>query len=204
MNEAPSRRHRRGAAPGGRALLGALALALAAHGCGVSGAATADADAGGSAAARAEAPAPPAVDELSDTFATPFALASAILEGIHDGDYEQLLRYRIDESEWYHIVWPELPSSRPERGLSWDYAWRDLDQKSRNAILQTIDRHRGREYRLLRVEFADETTDYGAFRVHRDARCVVETDDGHMLKLDLFGSVIERKGRFKAFSYVVD
>lgn len=150
------------------------------------------------------APLPAAVSELAGAFPSVYALGEAILEGIREGDADRLERYRIDEAEWAHIVWPRLPSSRPGRNVSWSFVWRDLSQKSRAALLRTIDAQRGRPLRLLRVEFAGETSEYGTYRVHRDARCVVETASGRIVRLDLFGSVIERHGRFKAFSYVVD
>lgn len=144
------------------------------------------------------------VTELAGTFDSVFALAQAILERIEAADLDGLARLRVDEAEFYWLVWPELPSSQPERNLSWDYVWRDLNQKSLNSARRVIDRHGGRDYQLMRVEFADETTDYGSFRVHRDARVVVQDADGEILTLDLFGSVIEQNGRFKAFSLVTD
>lgn len=156
------------------------------------------------AAGREEIPIPPEVTELSNTFESVYALGEAIVAGVRAGDFETLWSYRIDESEWYHLVWPALPASQPGRNLPWEYAWRDLNQKSRNQLLQTIAAFQDQDFRLVRVEFRDETSDYGGYKVHRDARCVVERADGEIVTLDLFGSVIERRGRFKAFSYVVD
>lgn len=147
---------------------------------------------------------PPRVTELSNTHESIFSLAQALLDRIHDNDLEGLMELRLDEAEFYWLVWPELPSSQPERNLSWDYVWRDLNQKSINSARRILSRHEGRAYQLMRVEFEDETTDYGSFRVHRDARVVVQDADGEIRQLDLFGSVIERNGRFKAFSLVTD
>lgn len=154
--------------------------------------------------ATATFPDPPAVTELANTSDTAFALASEILAAVEAGEEARLLQLRVDAAEFRHLVWDKLPSSRPERRLTWEYVWSDLDQKSRAALRGTIARHRGRGYRLLRVEFAGETTEYGTFRVHRDARCVVDDQDGNIQVLDLFGSVIEMEGRYKAFSFVVD
>lgn len=176
-------------------MVGALLVTLAAFGCG-----------GDAVPASDVSPAiePPRTDTLANAHDSIYALAAAILEGIRTGDVENLLRLRLDAGEFRHIVWETLPASRPERNLTWDYVWSDLDQKSRNAMRMTIDRHRGRSYRLLRVEFAGEVTDHGAYKVHRDARCVVEDESGAITEIDLFGSVIEMGGRYKAFSYVVD
>jgi hypothetical protein len=147
---------------------------------------------------------PPKVVALEGTQESVFALAGAILAAIEADEFDALMSLRVSEAEFYHLVWPQLPSARPERNLSWDYVWRDLDQKSRNSARRTLQRHEGRPYRLIRVEFAGETTDYETYRVHRDARVVVEDASGEIRALDLFGSVIEMGGRYKAFSFVVD
>ena len=147
---------------------------------------------------------PPRAAELSNTFASVHELGSAILDALADGDEARLLDYRLTASEFRWLIWPQLPASRPDRGLTWGYVWRDTDQKSRNSLRFTLRSHAGRRYRLLRVEFDGETTDHGTYRVHRDARSVVEDENGELRRLDLFGSVIESKGRFKAYSYVVD
>jgi len=141
---------------------------------------------------------------LSNTQDSIYALADSLVRSITAGDLDGLLAQGVDESEWYWIVWRELPSSRPGRGVPWDYAWLDLWQKSRNSARRTISRYRGRNYRLLRVEFEGETTCFRTYRVYRDARVVVENEAGTIERLDLFGSILERRGHFKAFSFVVD
>jgi hypothetical protein len=147
---------------------------------------------------------PPRVTELANTRESIFALAQGILDRIEADDLEGLMALRVDESEFYWLVWPELPSSNPDRGLSWDYVWRDLNQKSVNSARRIVDRYTGHAYQLMRVEFDGETTEYGRYRVHRDARVVVQDADGEIRRLDLFGSVIEMNGRYKAFSLVTD
>jgi hypothetical protein len=149
-------------------------------------------------------PAPPITAELTGTYHSTFALADALVQAINAGDVDTMLAHQLTESEFYWIVWPALPSNRPEVGMPWDYVWKDTSQKSANAARLTAARHRDAGLRLLRVEFDGETSSYGSFRVHRDARCVVELANGEVRRLDLFGSVIEMNGAFKAYSFVVD
>jgi hypothetical protein len=40
--------------------------------------------------------------------------------------------------------------------------------------------------------------------VYRDTRVRVRDETGKELNLDLFGSILEKNGRFKLFSYVTD
>ena len=150
------------------------------------------------------AAAPPEVGELAPTADSVFELAEILVAAINTNDVDTMVRYAMTESEFYWIVWPELPANRPEVGMPWDWVWRDTNQKSTNAARLMANRHQGQDMRLLRVEFAGETTAHGAYKVHRDARCVVEMPDGEIRTLDLFGSVLEMNGRFKAYSLLTD
>ena len=149
---------------------------------------------------------PPAAapSPLHWTFDSSEALAEAVLGALAADDVERLEALALSETEFRTVVWPELPSSRPERGLPFEYAWGDLHQKSNNALRRLVAGEAGRRYHLLAVEFDGESTPYDTYTVHRESRLVVRGDDGAELQLRLFGSVLERDGEFKLFSYVVD
>ena len=141
---------------------------------------------------------------LKLTFESPEQVAAAVLDALAAHDVERLAALALDETEFRTVVWPELPSSRPERGLPFEYAWGDLHQKSSNALRRLVARAAGRRYDLLAVEFDGESTAYDTCTVHRDSRLVVRGEDGTEEELRLFGSVLERRGEFKLFSFVVD
>jgi hypothetical protein len=152
-------------------------------------------------------PASLAAAPLSNTFASIEELARAVLDGIESNQGTDLWQLALTEGEFREVVWPVLPASRPERNTPFDYTWGTLEFKSSNALSTSLAKYRGHHYELLGVEFvahAQRQRDYGAFRVHRDARVRVRKEDGSEDLLDLFGSVIERGGRFKVFSYVTD
>jgi hypothetical protein len=67
-----------------------------------------------------------------------------------------------------------------------------------------LQRYRGPHYELAGVDFAGQTRSYGSFLVHSDARLRVVAAGGTPETFDLFGSIIERDGRFKIFSWVTD
>ena len=164
----------------------ALVASLFASGC------------GGSAAVDA-GPSP-----LGHTFASPDAVAEAVLAAVADRDSVTLEALSLSELEFRTVVWPELPSSRPERGLPFDYVWGDLRQKSTNAMRRLINRHAGKRYSLAGIEFEGETTPYETYRVHRETMLTLRDEAGEQLRLPLFGSILEREGEFKLFSYVID
>ena len=145
-----------------------------------------------------------ALSPIDHTFPSPAALSEAVLDALADRDADTLASLALSELEFRTAVWPELPSSRPERGVPFDYAWGDLHQKSSNALQRLVAHHGGKQYELLRVEFSGETTPYRTYRVHRETVLDVRDDEGEELTLALFGSILEREGEFKLFSYVVD
>lgn len=149
---------------------------------------------------RPEAPAP----GLTNTFASVDDLARAFLEGLERDNFDALRDLGLSSEEFAWYVWPELPSSIPDRNLSRDYVWGDMNGKSLRSLRWTLAEWGGEEFELVRVEFAGEATTYHTFTVFRDARLVVRDEAGREGRLDLFGSVMERDGRYKLFSFVTD
>ena len=141
---------------------------------------------------------------LRHTFSSPEALSEAVLLALAAHDADGLENLALSELEFRTAVWPDLPSSRPERGVPFDYAWGDLHQKSNNALRRLISRYGGQRYELVGVRFAGETTPYRTYQVHRETVLDLCDEAGEELTLALFGSVLERDGEFKLFSYVVD
>jgi hypothetical protein len=152
-------------------------------------------------------PASLAAPPLANTFGSAEELAEAVLEGIEHDRGQALWSLALSKEEFRGVVWPVLPASRPERNTPFDYTWGTLEFKSSNALNTTLAKYKGHHYELVRVDFVGKEQrqrDYGAFVVHRDARVLVRREDGSEASFDLFGSVIERNGRFKVFSYVTD
>jgi hypothetical protein len=101
-------------------------------------------------------------------------------------------------------VWPELPAARPERNLPFSFVWGDLRQKSDAALAAVLEGYAGRRHELLGVRFLGATTQYPTYLVHRQTVLNVRDEAGMESYVRLFGSILERNGRFKVFSYVVD
>ena len=141
---------------------------------------------------------------LHHTFPSKEALSLAVLEALAASDFDALRDLALDEVEFRTAVWPDLPSSRPERNVPFDYAWGDLHQKSINSLRRTVTRHGGERYELVGVRFEGETTPYRTYQVHRETLLDLRDEEGDELTLALFGSILERDGEFKLFSYVVD
>lgn len=130
-------------------------------------------------------------------------LAVAVLEAIAAKDRGRLEALVLSEAEFRGLVWSELPAARPERNLPFSYVWGDLHQKSQLSLSSMLARHGGQHYVLERVTFAS-VTDYPSYRVHRDATFHVRNSAGESMPLRICGSMLEKAGDWKVFSYVVD
>lgn len=143
------------------------------------------------------------VPSLEHTSSSAEALAAAVLEALARRDRSALERMALGEREFRDHVWPQLPAARPERNLPFSYVWGDLHQKSMAALSETLARHGGRRYALLDIAF-DDDTNYGAYRVHRHAALHVRDPQGKDMLLRICGSMVEKGGVWKIFSYVID
>lgn len=141
---------------------------------------------------------------LSQTFGSPEEAARAVLHAVAVRNVDALVDLALDEHEFRQVVWPKLPSSRPEVGLPVDYAWGRLNQNSRAQLAVALSEHGGNRYELVGVRFRGETTPYDTFSVHRETELIVRDASDATRTLRLFGSLLEQQGRWKIFSYVVD
>ena len=141
---------------------------------------------------------------LANTHPSPEALAEAVLDALDDDDANRLAALALDGQEFRDVVWPELPSSRPERGVPVSYAWADLRQKSANALRRLVSQWGGHRFTLLGVAWDGETTDYGPYLVHRETRLRLLDETGREVEMHLYGSTLVRGEEHKVFSYVVD
>jgi hypothetical protein len=148
-------------------------------------------------------PGPSHPGPLAHAHASPESLASEVLDAVQRRDRATLGALAVSEEEFRLVVWPRLPAARPERNLPISYVWGDLRQKSDASLAETLARHGGAGYRLIGVRFAG-TTDYGGYRVHRDATFAVTDPRGRPADLRLIGSMLQRGSGWKVFSYVVD
>jgi hypothetical protein len=136
---------------------------------------------------------------------SPRAVAVAVVAALDARDAPALERLSVNEQEFRHLVWPRQPAARPERNIPWDYAWRSLAARSRHQLAGRLSEWvGGRRSTVVGVTFAGETTDYGAYRVHRRSVVTLRDAAGRLETVRVFGSIIEQGGRFRVFSYVVD
>jgi hypothetical protein len=141
---------------------------------------------------------------LANTFESPDALARAVLAALEKADVAALRSMALSEGEFRSHVWPELPVSRPERNVPFDYAWGQMKQRSDGSLGETVGRYGRRPLRFVSTRFTGETTTYQSFSVMRASEIVATDQDGKDLVLHLYGSAMLQDGRYKLYSFVVD
>lgn len=141
---------------------------------------------------------------LPGSVESPEALARAVLTAVERRDAHALRALALNKDEFTEHVWPELPAARPERNLSASFVWGDLSQKSNIMLRETLAAHGGKKYELAGIRFLGETTQYRSYRVQRESELTVKGPDGAQRQIRMFGSMIEKGGRYKVFSYVID
>ncbi len=136
---------------------------------------------------------------------SPRAVAEAVVAALDARDVRALERLSVNEQEFRQLVWPRQPAARPERNIPWEYAWKSLAARSRHQLKGRLSEWaRGQRFTVVGLTFAGETTDYGAYRVHRRSVVTLRDAAGRLETMRVFGSLIEQGGRYRVFSYVVD
>jgi hypothetical protein len=141
---------------------------------------------------------------LAHAQASADALARAVLDAIARADDTALRALAVNEEEFRTHIWPGLPTARPERNVPFSYVWGDLRQKSDSSLRSMLVAHEGKRHDFVKVAFAGDVSQYGGFRVHRDAVFVVRDAAGVQKDLRLCGSFVEKDGGWKVLSYVID
>lgn len=138
----------------------------------------------------------------SDSHESAAALATAVLDALAASDESRLARLALSEAELRDTVWPALPASREQVNMPWNYFWREHAQRNTGYLRTLLAKHGGKGYALESVSFDGQTT-YGDVTIHREPALDLRTAAGPQ-RLRLFGSMAERGGRWKLYSFVVD
>ncbi len=147
------------------------------------------------------ADAPP---EFQPVFETKEAAVTALLDALWQRDVDRMRNLAVSETEFRKHVWPRLPAAAGAAESSMSYWWEDLRARSLGSMAQVLEEHGGTRLSLEAVSFEGGVTDYGTFRVHREARVSARDTAGNLRELRLFGSLVEAPSGWKIYSYVID
>ena len=141
---------------------------------------------------------------LAHAHSSPEALGSAVLNAFARKDVEHLHALAVSEHEFRQQIWPGLPAARPERNVPVDYVWGDLRQKSDARLRALVAQRGGQRFSLVSLRFDGPVSRYATGTVRRNPTFVVRDTGGRVQELRLCGSILEKDGQWKVFSYIVD
>ncbi|HEU4884582.1 MAG TPA: hypothetical protein VFT45_20165 [Longimicrobium sp.] len=146
----------------------------------------------------------PIVDSLSGGAPSRDSLVARFTDAVARQDTAAIRAMVLDRAEYGWIYFPSLQRMNPATHLQPEVMWMLQAQESEKGITRVMRRLGGGQARLGAYACEAEPRVEGANR-YWDA-CTVETDaqDGQKATLKLFGSLIERGGRWKIVSYAND
>jgi hypothetical protein len=126
------------------------------------------------------------------------ALVRRFARALEQRDTADLRRMHLTRAEFAYLYYPTTPVSQPPYDLSPGLYWFQLEGNSNRGITRTLAERGGRPLGYAGVECAPPVAE-GENRIH--ARCVVRRVGSPAGSEVLFGSILERDGRFKFISY---
>ena len=144
----------------------------------------------------------PQVTVLGDAFETPELLVRQYLNALSDRDAGRLNRLVIDAREFIDLYYPNSPYTRPPYRQNPSFVWFIIQQNSQKGMSRALARFGGRSVRYLGQD-CRRAEPQG---VNRFWECTVrvESDGKEQPPLRLFGSILERDGRYKFVSLASD
>lgn len=132
------------------------------------------------------------------------ALVRRFVRAIERRDTATARAMVLSRAEFAWLYYPTSPYTRPPTVQEAPLTWFLLVQNSQKGITRAFNRYGGSGIRYHTHRCTPEPAREGDNRLWHD--CVVEltTADGGIVTLRLFGSIIERDGRLKFFSYAND
>jgi hypothetical protein len=132
------------------------------------------------------------------------ALVRRFARAIAASDTVAIRTMILNRAEFAWLYFPSSPYTRPPTVQEAPLAWFLLLQNSQKGITRVFDRFGGQEMEYVGHRCAPEPSREGANLLWDD--CVVELKPSAQAVVSrrLFGSIIERDGRFKFLSYTND
>lgn len=144
--------------------------------------------------------------ELTGAASSQTELIERLLAALAAKDLDALHALRATESEWKAMYEWQVPVGAPPRtspAKVQDLAWGILNTKSLYYERYLMAVYGGRNWQVKAVSFKKGTGEWAGYRVHRQLRLAVVSDDGKETVLAT-GSIVDIDGRFKFGSFVRD
>lgn len=145
--------------------------------------------------------APPA--QLTGGAASPAALIRQFAIALERRDSAALKAMMLSKAEFGYFYFPWSEYATPPYRQKPALVWFRLAMVSERGIGRALARDGGRPLEIVGHRCGSPVVARGDLRLHQDCRLRLRRD-GAIVERRLFGSIVERRGRFKFLSYATD
>ena len=146
----------------------------------------------------------PPVDTLADGAPSRDALVAAFTAAVQGSDTAAVRALVLSRAEYAYIYFPSLQRMNPGLNMQPEVMWMLHGQESLKGITRVLRRLGGGQARLGPYACEDAPQVEGGNRYWHRCAIQVTAPDGDAAALQLFGSIVERGGRYKIVSYAND
>jgi len=132
------------------------------------------------------------------------ALIRRFVNGVARLDTTAIRAMVLNRAEFAYLYYPSSPYTRPPTVQEAPLAWFLLVQNSQKGITRVFDRFGGQRAEYVTHRCDPEPSREGDNLFWRECAVDLRTPADGIVTRKLFGSIIERDGRFKFFSYTND
>jgi hypothetical protein len=144
------------------------------------------------------------VDTLAGGAPSRDSLVAAFTAAVQGSDTAAIRALVLSRAEYAYIYFPSLQRMNPGLNMQPDVMWLLHEQGSEKGITRVLRRLGGGQARFGAYTCEDAPQVEGGNRYWHRCAVQVTAADGDAATLQLFGSVVERGGRYKIVSYTND
>lgn len=128
-------------------------------------------------------------------------LAREFLRAVSSNDTASIRRLVVNRAEFAWLYYPHTRFTKRPYELGPDLLWLQINEASEKGIVRTLRRYGGSPLRFEALACPDSVTPEGPNRITTGCQLRFAAADSAARSLELFGSLIERDGRWKFVSY---
>lgn len=127
-------------------------------------------------------------------------LVARVVAAVADSNTAALHALTMNAAEFGYLYFPTSIYAREPYAQPPEVTWLLLDQNSRKGLLRLLREYGGKPLRAEGHRCTGEPGVEGMNRIHEHCTVQLRNEDGTIRDVRLFGSIIEREGRFKLMS----
>lgn len=131
-------------------------------------------------------------------------LAREFLRAVSSNDSTSIRRLVVNRAEFAWLYYPHTRFTKPPYELGPELLWLQMNEASEKGIVRALRRYSGSALRFEALVCPDSVSVEGPNRIRMGCQLRFATADSAARTMRMFGSLLERDGRWKIISYAND